>query len=168
MLRPKRTPLDGAADEFKDPLSNYDQPEFADDLERILATGTIAELRSTPLTTVPATTTIRQAMTRMVELGIACLPIVDDDQRLVGILSDRDILNKVAERYDELADQPVTDVMTSDPVSVYMADSPAKAIHAMAVHGFRHVPVLDADDRICGILGPRRVTRFLKSHASPA
>jgi hypothetical protein len=34
----------------------------------------------------------------------------------------------------------------------------------MAVSGFRHVPVLDTDDKIVGIVSPPRVTAFLKAH----
>ena len=50
------------------------------------------------------------------------------------------------------------------PVVVYSTDVPAKAINLMTTSGFRHIPVLDVDDKLVGVLGPRRLTRYLNKH----
>jgi CBS domain-containing protein len=55
--------------------------------------------------------------------------------------------------------------MTKDPVFVYDTDSSGAALCVMAVAGHRHVPVLDREHRIIGIVTPQRITSFLLSHA---
>jgi len=54
--------------------------------------------------------------------------------------------------------------MTHSVMTAYTADSPGKAMNLMAIGGFRHVPILDVDDKVVGILGPRRVSEFLHAH----
>jgi CBS domain-containing protein len=92
--------------------------------------------------------------------------IADDDDRLVGVFSDRDALVRVAERYDEVKDLPVSQVMTANPVFIRNTDSAAAALCVMAVSGYRHVPVVDIDGQIVGIVSPQRVTAFLLAKCS--
>jgi CBS domain-containing protein len=82
----------------------------------------------------------------------------------VGIFTQRDVLMKIVHDYDRVKASPIRQVMTPDPVVVRDTDNPAKAINLMAVGGFRHIPVLDVDDRVVGLIGPRRATAYLKHH----
>jgi CBS domain-containing protein len=148
--------------EFHDPLSDYGD-EFADPLEEALVRRPISAIQSQPVAKVAPTDCVKAAMRKMDEQEVACLLVIEGD-RLVGIFSERDVLDKVAPRFDQVKDQPVRDVMTPDPVVVYETDSPGSAINVMAVSGFRHVPVLDVNDRVVGIISPQRVTAFLREH----
>jgi len=76
------------------------------------------------------------------------------------------VLTKVADEFESVNDGPVSKIMTPNPMAVYVTDSPGKAMNLMATMGIRHVPILDVDDKVVGILGPRRVTNFLKTHLS--
>ena len=67
----------------------------------------------------------------------------------------------------EKADQPVSSVMRKGPVYVYETEDVAATLSVMAVSGFRHVPVLNLEDKLVGIVTPRRVTQFLSDLASP-
>ncbi len=158
--RPRRDPEPG---EFEDPLSNYDPPEYGDDLERSLLTDNIGVFRTTPIATIPPSATIHTAMKMMDELGVACLMVVAGEH-LMGVFSERDVLNRVADDYDKLRDRPVSEVMTVDPSCVHDTASPAKALNLMAVGGFRHVPILSADEKLVGVLGPRRVISYIQKH----
>ena len=51
-------------------------------------------------------------------------------------------------------------------MAVRDTDSPAKAIAIMALGGFRHVPILNVDDNVVGIVGPRRINTYLHQYAS--
>lgn len=157
----KRHGPDGGESEFQDPLRNYEPPKFADDLEASLHGDKVSTMPIRPFKTLGAETSVRDAMRLMADLDVACLMVVKSG-KLVGIFSERDVLNKVGERFEELKDRPVRELMTPDPVSVYETDNPAKAINLMAVGGFRHVPVLDVDDKVVGILGPQRITAYLE------
>lgn len=150
-------------DEFQDPLDNYDPPEYDDPLEKALAEKSVAAIHSFPFTAVSPDTPIHQAIKILSGLEIRCLLIAEED-RLVGILSERDILDRLAEEFDHLKDHPVREIMTSNPVALHTNDSAAAALCAMAVGGYRHVPVLDLDEKLVGIVSPRRVTAFLQDH----
>jgi CBS domain-containing protein len=160
-MRRERRPTE--AGEYQDPLKNYDPPVYADELERALCDESLAALTVTPFLVVGPTTPIVAAMQKMADLDVACLLVAQDD-RLVGIFTERDVLDKVADRFAELRDQPVSEVMTKEPVVAHVTNTPAMALNQMAIGGFRHIPILDVDDRIVGVLGPRRVTDYIQKH----
>lgn len=154
---------DTATGEFQDPLENYDPAAYDDLLERALIEETVAAIRHEPFATISPDTPVHQALETLDELKIGCLLIATADH-LTGVFSNRDVLDKVAEDYERLKERPVSEVMTADPVFVYETDSSAAALCVMAVSGYRHVPVLDMDQSIVGIVSPQRVTAFLQKH----
>jgi len=162
MIRRKRRSAQQG--EFQDPLKDYSTPDYEDELEKVLGEGKVTDIENQPVARISPDTTIEQAMRKMSDLKIACLVVVTDN-RMVGLFSERDILNKVVDRYSELKSMPITEVMTTDPVVAYETDSPAKAVGLMAVSSFRHVPIVDVDDKLVGLLGPRRVTSYLRRHS---
>ena len=168
-LRPKRSSTNKPSmdDDFKDPLKNYDKPVYHDDFERSLSEESVMVLQSTPFKTVSVDTTIEDAMKSMVELDIACL-LVTKGESLVGIFSERDILDKVASRYAQVRTRPVSEFMTREPVVAHETDSPAKALNLMSIGGFRHIPILDIDERLVGVIGPRRVINYLHGYFQAA
>jgi CBS domain-containing protein len=97
----------------------------------------------------------------LADLEVSCL-LVAKDGKLVGVFSDRDVLDRVALEYDQVKDRPVGELMTTDPVYAYEADSAAAALSIMAVSGFRHVPVTDINQNVVGIVSPQRVAEFLR------
>lgn len=151
------------SDEFQDPLENYDPKRYADPMEAALATQPVAEIQSTPYASVSPGTSIADAVRKLASLHVACL-LVEQNGKLVGVFSDRDVLGKVALEYDDMKDRSVSEVMTQDPVYVYDNDSSATVLTVMAVSGFRHVPVVNLDDTIIGIASPHRVTGFLQRY----
>jgi CBS domain-containing protein len=148
-------------EDFQDPLENYDPKKYTDPLERALAEEPVMQIRHEPMATIAPETPIRDAVKRLAGLHVACL-LVEQEGKLLGVFSDRDVLDKVALEYDDVKDLPVRDVMTSDPVYVNETDSAAAAFSVMAVAGFRHVPILDVKQNLVGIVSPQRVTAFLE------
>ena len=116
---------------------------------------------STPIA-VKATTKVRDAVHIMKENGIGCVLVVDDD-RLVGIVSERDILTKVLAKGDEIADSATSTIMTADPVSLQDDDTVAFALNKMSVGSFRHIPILDASQKPVGIISAKDIFRYLVS-----
>lgn len=149
--------------EFQDPLENYDPRRYGGPLERALAEETVAAIQSTPYVSIPPEMPIHEALGRLAALHVACL-LVEKDDRLVGVFTDRDALDQVALEFDEVKDQPVSSVMTKDPVYVNDSDSSAAALSVMAVSGYRHVPVLGLDGKTLGIASPQRITAFLQRY----
>jgi len=158
-LRPRRQ--GSSTDDFRDPLNNFDAPVYQDELEKAIAEDTVRSMTLTPMRTVSPDTPVQDALKLMVEKDIACI-LVTDGPKLMGIFSERDVLTKLADHFEQVRHQPIRQFMTTEPVCGYETDSPATVINMMAVGGFRHVPILDMDDHVVGILGPRRVTRYLQ------
>ena len=92
--------------------------------------------------------------------------MVEENGKLVGVFSDRDVLDKVALEFDAVKDRPVRELMTTNPVYVCETDTPAAALAVMAVSGFRHVPLVKLDETILGIISPQRVIKFLREHSA--
>ncbi len=156
----KRNPVEPG--EFEDPLSKYDSPVHADELERVLCETEVSQMPITPLAYIEKDATVQDALDVMCKYECTCV-VVQDAGKAVGIFSARDVLNKVADD-PTTRPKPITEFMTPEPRTVYVTDCPAKAVNLMAVGGFRHIPVLDVNDNVVGILGPRRTTQFLEEH----
>ncbi len=155
-------------EEFQDPLENYDPEIYTDPLERALAEQQVSAIQHQPYASVSPETTVAEAVARLSEMQVACL-LVEEEGKLVGVFSDRDALDKVSLEFNDIKDHPVRDAMTSDPIYVYEHDSAAAALSVMAVSGYRHVPVVDIDLNLVGIVSPQRVTAFLQQYlAEPA
>jgi len=87
--------------------------------------------------------TIREAAAIMEQAGIGCLAVVDGD-RLVGIVTDRDIVRRAVAR-GVSADARVDSVMTT-PVITIGADDPLDAAYGLfATHGLRRLAVMRGD-----------------------
>lgn len=149
--------------EFQDPLENYDPKTYDDPLEQALAENLVVAIQHEPFVEIPDDTPVEKAVQQLAEMHVACLLVTKDD-KLVGIFSDRDGLDHVALEYDQVKDQPVRNVMTTEPVFVYDTDSSAAVLTVMAVSGYRHVPVLSVEGKVVGIVSPQRVTGFLQNH----
>lgn len=152
-------------DDWEDPLCNYEPPEYDDALEEALAEKSVAGIRSKPYAEIPPDKTVFGAVQALAGLKVASLLVVEDD-RLVGVFTERDVLEKVSMKFDEVKDLPVREVMTSNPIVIYETDPAGSALSAIAAAGYRRVPVLDINERVVGVISPRRVFSFLQDHIS--
>ncbi|MAE64788.1 MAG: hypothetical protein CMJ18_11020 [Phycisphaeraceae bacterium] len=161
MTRRRRRPPERG--EYEDPLSRYEAPTYRDELERAMCEEPVTAVQTRPAPTISADATVREAMQLLDDLDIACLLVTRDD-RLAGVFTERDVLQRVAGRFGEVGDLPVEAFMTTDPIVVYETDDVATATCVMATNGLRHVPVLDVEGAVLGIVSPRRLTEFLQAH----
>ena len=113
------------------PATEYQTTVLGEHLDRL----GIGEFR-----TVTPGLPVADAIRLMHQEGIDCLLVCDDD-RLVGIFTDRDAAAKAVDK--RLGLYKVHDFMTPDPVVLRSPDTLAVAIHKMAVGDFRHIPVVD-------------------------
>jgi CBS domain-containing protein len=162
MKRERRSPEPG---DFVDPLSNYDPPTYADAFEKSLCEDEIGRLELRPFAKVEGHTSVRSVLAQMAEHNIACVVVVEDNKP-IGIFSERDVLDKLADRYALVVDEPVRKYMTADPYIAYETDSPAQVLNVMGSGGFRHVPVVDVDNNVVGMVGARRMTAYLQQYFS--
>jgi CBS-domain-containing membrane protein len=150
-------------DDFRDPLSNFDPVIYSTELKRALAEDSISSIQCSPYVTTEANTKVRDAMQILFDLNVSSLLIVQN-KKLIGIFTERDILEKVAERLAYVGNIPVRDVMTVNPCVVYECDPAGTALAAIGMAGYRHVPVLNMSEELVGIVSPRRVFEFMEAH----
>jgi CBS domain-containing protein len=161
--RERRGPEPG---EFRDPLKNYEPPEYGDEFERSLCEDTIDVIDRRPYTSVAPATPVRDALRLMAEQNIACLVVTDGEDRPVGVLTEQDVTQRIAPRYHEAAHLPVGEVMTPGPLVVYESETPARALNVMGTGSFRHLPVCDVDGKLIGVIGARRVIAYLQQYVA--
>ncbi len=93
--------------------------------------------------------TLQEAAAKMKSLDVGSLPVCDND-RLVGIVTDRDITVRATAEGDAPTD--VRDVMTSEVIYCFEDDDVTKAAELMGEKQVRRLPVLDKSKRLVGIV----------------
>jgi CBS domain-containing protein len=102
----------------------------------------------------------------MLRRGCGCLPVVDGEKRLVGILTDRDVC-RIAQHTDEPLSRLRARAALSAPVHTCTPDtSVADAEASMARHQVRRLPVLDARGGLVGLLSLDDIAREARSEES--
>lgn len=116
----------------------------------------MGELMHDTFVSVAPEDTIGEAAQKMVDAGRGAAA-VSDFGRLVGILTDRDVLRSVAARTHS-SEERVRSWMTADPITVGPEASAEEAAKIMLDHGFRHLPIVEGE-RPIGIISIRSVLR---------
>jgi CBS domain-containing protein len=86
------------------------------------------------------------------DIGPVLIVDSEEDQRLVGIITDRDIAIKVVADGLDPQSTPVSQVMTRDPVTCLDTDELGKALSSMSSYQLRRIPVVNESGRLVGII----------------
>lgn len=121
----------------------------------------IMELEREHFLTAPPHTTVSDAARLMATRNAGAVLVVQDE-RLVGIFTERDVLMRVIGVVDDMTTATVGQYMTPNPVAVRANLPIAHALHLMSVYSFRHLPLVDDDNRPTGIISFRDVVRHLR------
>lgn len=117
----------------------------------------VSDIMRTDVLDVEMAATLQEAAQEMRERNISSLVVTERD-RLVGIMTERDMVSAVADGVDATVAH-VRDYMTSNPVSIRPDLSVEEATQVMLENGFRHLPVVDDDQRLIGIISIRDLAR---------
>ena len=96
--------------------------------------------------------TLSQAARLLAHKRIGALVVRDANGALAGILSERDVVRAMAEESASALARPVSAYMTRDVASCTELDTVEELMEMMTRGRFRHVPVLDGDNRLCGLV----------------
>ncbi len=141
-------------------LSALDRPTPHDKVEASLMTEPVSCLGPKPPVTILETATIAEAMRTMIDRSVGALLVVNDGKQLVGILTERDFLTKVAGQ-PSFEQRPVAEFMTAKPETVSPLDPLAFAMQKMDTGGYRHLPVVGENDRPVGVISMRDVLKHI-------
>ena len=92
--------------------------------------------------------TLADAAKKMRDLDVGALPICGEDNRLQGMITDRDIVVKCVAEGGDPSTAKVADFAEGKPVTIGADDSLEETLRTMAEHGVRRLPVIDGHDLI--------------------
>ena len=101
--------------------------------------------------TIEPTAALSAATKLLAERRIGALVVTGADHRIVGIISERDIVRALGERGAQVLEAPVAEVMTRNVVTCSERDTTAELMEQMTAGKFRHLPVVD-QGRLVGIV----------------
>ncbi len=119
----------------------------------------VSELMTTEVTTCPAADSLNRAAQIMWERRCGCVPVVDESERVVGMITDRDVSMAAYTQGRRLDDIAVSLVM-SHPVWTCPASATAEeAVGLMMAHGVHRLVVVAADNRLMGVVSLDDIAR---------
>jgi CBS domain-containing protein len=113
-----------------------------------------------PPITVTARASVREAVDAMNRDSVGCVLVVSNGQ-LAGVFTERDVLTKVVSHSVDPDTTSIDRVMTEDPECLTLDDGIVYALNKMSVGGFRHIPLVDEQNRPTGVVAMRNIVDYL-------
>ena len=104
--------------------------------------------------------TLEAAARRMKDLGVGALPICGEHNRLMGVLTDRDIVVKCLAAGGDARTVQARELAEGKPVTIGADDTVEEAIRTMTEHQVRRLPVIDGHDLV-GMLSQADIARSM-------
>jgi CBS domain-containing protein len=102
--------------------------------------------------------TVLEAAEYMAKRKVGGVCVLDEDGRLIGVLTERDLLNSIVLPRLDPANLPVSDAMSKVQAVIETKDTPEEALERMELIGRRHLPVVEGE-RWVGMLSMRDILR---------
>jgi CBS domain-containing protein len=118
---------------------------------------TILEMCDANAATVSVDATAEQAIQTMLDRRVGAVAVVDENQRVAGIFTERDVLLRLSLSAREPAKTLVREVMTTPVEMATLDTSPGEALATMVERHYRHLPIVDDDGHLLGTLSIRDV-----------
>lgn len=137
--------IDGVdwCDQCQADLYEFGQPKHTSvGLAQRLLEDSILKLKPKMNVTVSPESTVADVVRMMCDQRASGVMVVFRGE-LVGVFTERDFLMKLADRYEEVADEPIRKHMTANPEYLEAKDSIAFGLNRMAVKNYRHIPILE-------------------------
>src|SRR4051795_9675038 len=120
--------------------------------------ATVAEVMNRDVLAVDPTASIGEAAEKMMDGGVGAVVVMEDMVRMVGIITERDLMRAVAQRA-RAAEARVRQWMTESVVTIEPDTEIKDAAKMMFEKNFRHLPVVNKDGRLMGIASLRRLSQ---------
>lgn len=125
-----------------------------------LATARVDELTARPAAKVTADDAMWKVVEQMKALGRGAV-LVEEDGALVGIFTERDLLNRIDYTDQLWSHMIVRDVMTPHPMVIRPDDSLSEALRRLTAGHRRHLPIVDDRGRVLGMISIRDILTFV-------
>ncbi len=119
---------------------------------RIISAQTILESKDSTIYTITPTTLIAEACKILTEKRIGCVIALDETNKIAGILSERDIVNAIANADEPVLNNQAKQHMTSNVILCHPDDSIDELMSSMSERRIRHLPVVDDNETLLGVI----------------
>lgn len=141
-------------------LTQLDRPVATNKVERSLMEDPVRIFCKRKPVLIRPQDSLAKAVQIMLDESVGAVLVIDAAGQLVGILSERDLLTKVAGHHTDFSALHVEPFMTPNPETVKTSDTLAFALHKMDGGGYRHLPVLK-DGRPHGVISVRDMLQHI-------
>jgi len=107
--------------------------------------------------TVHLQASVADSIRTMLKKGVGAVAVVDGENKVVGVFSERDVMKKLALSGRDPETVPVAELMTSPVLSANENTPEQEALETMLGHHIRHLPVLDREGALLGMLSIRNL-----------
>tara|TARA_R110000782_G_scaffold101417_8_gene188143 strand:- start:2349 stop:3296 length:948 start_codon:yes stop_codon:yes gene_type:complete len=143
------------------PILNLFSTQLVDNLAKIIqqrnldmsiSAATILQTKSTKIHAITPETLISEACEILTENKIGSLIVLNPDNKITGILSERDIVKGISTTGQAILNKPVKEFMTHDVIVSRPEDSLATLMTVMSSKNIRHLPVVDDNNYLIGMI----------------
>ncbi|MGB8014105.1 MAG: CBS domain-containing protein [Terriglobales bacterium] len=117
----------------------------------------ILEMCDSESAAVPLEATVEQAIQTMLERHVGAVAVIDENDRVAGIFTERDVLKRLALNEHDPRKLSIREVMTTPVEMATQATTASEALATMVDRHYRHLPIVDDDGRLLGMLSIRNV-----------
>ena len=120
----------------------------------------VLELCDREIAAVPLEASVADAIHKMLDHHVGAVAVVDSDFRVAGIFTERDVLRKMSLSGADPKTMPVRELMTTPVEMATVATGPGEAMATMVERHFRHLPVVDEQGKLLGMLSIRNLLQW--------
>jgi len=113
----------------------------------------VKHMMLTNVITASPSMTVKETIKILYKKHIGCVISIDEDKKCIGIFTERDAIRLVAENVD--LDQPLGNVITKNVITIQEDSSINEVRRTIQTHSIRHLPVVNQENRLVGLLSVR-------------
>ena len=117
----------------------------------------ILELCDKEAASVPLDATAERAIRTMLDRHVGAVAVLDEKQRVAGVFTERDVLRRLSLSGLDPGRTPVREIMTTPVEMATLSTSAGEALATMVERHYRHLPIVDDNGRLLGMLSIRNV-----------
>lgn len=129
---------------------------------QVLTAQVILQKKGQEIHSIGKENTVLEAVEKMCALKVGAL-LVTENNKPVGIISERDLMTRIVLQQKNASATRVADVMTANPVTITPNEKLSDAMSVMTQKRFRHLPVVDKDGNLMGMISIGDLVRTITS-----
>jgi CBS domain-containing protein len=126
--------------------------------------GTILKLKGSGVFTTAKGKSLLDIARLLTQHGIGCIVILGDDDKIAGIMSERDLMRAIGQAGPKVLNEPVSNFMTKTVITAGESDTSDQLMSEMTTHRFRHMPVVERGQ----LVGLVSIGDLVKIHVADA